>query len=127
MPVWSVTPVEQEPSTTLVHWQVVELPDRDRHLVGWAVEAREGRVCSAVQSFDIERLRAVTRSGRVYQLKGRPGVDIQGTYVLQRWLALNEEPAWTDVTKLVWADHIGAVQAQETPVALTPARSGDHG
>jgi hypothetical protein len=127
MAIWTVTPVEQEPSTTLVGWQVLELPDGDRHLVGRAVEAQEGRVCSAVQSFDVARLRAVTRSGRVYQLKGRPGVDAQAAYVWERWLAIHREPSAVDVTDSVWTEHIRAARAQETQVALTTGRGVDHG
>ena len=117
MAVWSVTPVEQEPSTTLVRWQIWELPDGDRHFAGWAVEAQEGRVCSAVQSFDVARLRGLTRSGRVYQLVGRPGVDTPGAYVWQGWLALNREPAVVDVTGHVWSEHLKLAKAQELQVA----------
>ena len=126
MPVWSVSPVEQEPSTTLVSWQVWELPDGDRHLAGWAVEAQEGRVCSAVQSFDVARLRAVTRSGRVYQLEGRPGVDTQGAYVWQRWLAIHNEPAGKDVTDSVWGEHVDAVRQQETRVVQAVNPRDEH-
>ena len=126
MPLWSVTPVEQEPSTTLVRWQIWELQDGDRHFAGWAVEAQEGRVCSAVQSFDVARLRGVTRSGQVYQLMGRPGVDIQGAYVWQGWLALNSEPVAVDVTDSVWSEHRKLVKAQELQVPRTVSHGDDH-
>ena len=119
MPVWSVTRVEEEPSTTLVRWQIWELPNGDRHFAGWAVEAQEGRVCSAVQSFDAARLRGLTRSGRVYQLVGRPGVDTEGAYVWRGWLALNGEPAAVDVTDSVWAEHLKGTKVQEPQVAAT--------
>ena len=44
MPVWSTIPVNGQPELTLERWSIYELPDGDRHLVGWAIENREGRV-----------------------------------------------------------------------------------
>jgi hypothetical protein len=129
MPVWNVLPINQEPSTTLVRWQVIELPHGDRHLVGYAVEAREGRVCSAVKLFDVRQLRATTRSGRVYQLRGTPGLDSEGEYVWRRWASINKESKWSDVTALVYAEHKEAL-SDLRPAAESDApgqRPGDDG
>lgn len=112
MPIWSVNPVADEPETQLAAWQVMEVPDGSRHLVGYALNAREGRVSTAVQQFDAERLRAVTRSGRVYELVGRPGCDSDADYVWALWRSLNKVEAFTDVTEAVWAAHVVAIAAR---------------
>jgi hypothetical protein len=106
MPVWPIASVEDEPSTTLVRWSVwTTWPGEERHLVGWAVEDREGRVSSAVRAFDVRTLRATTRSGRVYELRGRPGNDLDAKYVWNQWKRLNDVERCSDVTKDVWAEH----------------------
>jgi len=97
--------VADEPETTLVGWQVMQLPDGDRHLVGYAIEAREGRVSSRVETFDPSRLRAVTGSGRVYRLNGHPGGNSDAEYVWRRWQRINAVSDYDDVTQQVWAAH----------------------
>ena len=72
MPVWRIDSGTDEPHTTLEKWAVMALPNGDRHLVGYALEAREGRVSSRIQEFDPRTLLAKSRSGRVYRLRGRP-------------------------------------------------------
>jgi hypothetical protein len=82
VPIWITAPVARQPQLTLVRWSVAELlSSGDRHLVGFAVENREGRVSTAVQTFDADRMVALTLSGRVYKLEGHQGVDIDGLYV----------------------------------------------
>jgi len=102
MPVWTIAAVADEPQTTLTNWQVVELPNGDRHLVGYAIEAREGRVSSRIHTFDQTTLRAVTRSGRTYQLRGRPGVDTDAACVWRTWMRLNHATDFADVSSQVW-------------------------
>lgn len=109
MSVWKVNAVADEPETRLLSWRVMELTDGSRHLVGYAVPAREGRTSSVVEEFDIGRLRAVTGSGRVYKLVGPPGHDSDALYVWDRWRRINEVAEFTDITTRVWSEHLAAV------------------
>lgn len=56
------------------------------HLVGWNLTDREGRVSTAIQTYDPETHRGRTASGRVYELVGPPGGDPDGECVLGQWL-----------------------------------------
>lgn len=105
MNVWTIADVTVEPEVTLTNWQVLELPNGDRHLVGYAIEAREGRVSSRVEEFDSASLRAVTSSGRTYQLNGRPGIDRDAEYVWRRWARVNQTTQFSDVSAEVWTSH----------------------
>jgi hypothetical protein len=96
--VWATAPVDEQPELTLGCWSVRQLPNKERHFVGWCQENREGRVSSAIVEFDPQTKRGRTKSGRVYELSGRPGRDGDAEYVWERWLRINSESAWTDVT-----------------------------
>lgn len=102
---WMIANVTEEPVVTLTDWQVRELPNGDRHLVGFAIESRKGRVSSLIEVFDSTSLRAVTSSGRAYQLYGRPGIDCYGEYVWLRWARLYQVTKFSDVSAEVWASH----------------------
>ena len=106
MPVWRTQPVPQQPELTLRDWRVIELPDDDRHLVGYCSENREGRVTSVVRALDAVALLAITGKGRVYKLAGTPGTNLDAEYVWNRWAALNSVENWSDVTEAVWKDHV---------------------
>jgi hypothetical protein len=83
--VWAVAPVEEEPELQLARWRVYAV-GHGRHFVGYNVTHREGRVSTAITSFDPETRRGVTASGRVYELIGAPGYDSHGDYVFGIWL-----------------------------------------
>lgn len=102
--VWSSAPVSEEPEVTLTRWQVFELPDGARHLVGWYAAAREGRVSSRIERYDAASRSAVTRSGRVYELAGRPGSDADARYTWRAWSRVNGVSEYKDVTAAVWAE-----------------------
>jgi len=94
MPIWSLRPVEEVPEDELSDWAIFELPNGDRHLVGWSRLDREGRATSVVLEFDTQRLRAITRSGRVYELRGRTGIGLDAEYVWRSWCHINDvDPA----------------------------------
>jgi len=119
MPVWEIASVTEQPETTLTDWAIFELPNGNRHLSGWAVEDREGRVSSHIQEFDINNLRAVTESGRVYQLCGSPGTNADADYTWNRWKQINEVEACLDVAREVWKEHRthnapGVIKRRET-------------
>ncbi|MBS0437073.1 MAG: hypothetical protein JSR75_19675 [Proteobacteria bacterium] len=94
MPVWNIRSVDEVPEDELSDWAIYELPNGDRHLVGWSRVYREGRATSVVVEFDVHRMRAVTRSGRVYELRGRPGIGLDAEYVWRSWCHINHvDPA----------------------------------
>jgi ATP-dependent Lon protease len=104
MPIFKVSPVQQEPETVITRWSVREARfddpnDQSRHVVGYVARQGTGRVTSAIQSFDRDHQRITTSSGRVYQLEGPPGFDPDAEYVWAQWKALNHVRDETDVTQ----------------------------
>lgn len=89
MTIWAATSVDEVPELQLVQWDVKELPDGDRHFVGWNLTEMEGRVSSKIVTFDQRRMTGVTKSGRIYQLVRDPGVNIHAEYVWQAWCRIN--------------------------------------
>lgn len=105
MNVWTIAEVADEPEVTLTDWEVRELPNGDRHLVGFALESRRGRVSPLIEVFDPISMRALTSFGRAHQLYGRPGLDCYGEYVWCRWARLYRVTQSSDVSAKVWAGH----------------------
>jgi hypothetical protein len=101
--VWRVISVADQPGVDLGSWQVMQLPNGDRHFVGWNATGREGRASSKIVAFDAATRRGRTSSGRVYQLRGRTGCDGDGTHVWHRWMQLNGAAAFMDVSDEVQA------------------------
>lgn len=95
MSVWNVRSVEDEPEIILHRWVVFELPNGDRHFVGWC---GEGRVSSKIMEFDPITMRGVTRSSRVYQLMGPPGTNLDAMYVWGHWKRINGVTEAKDVS-----------------------------
>lgn len=98
MPIWAVALVAEVPELILSAWQIVETDNGERHFVGYNVTDREGRTSSAIEQFDPATLRGITRSGRVYQFRGNPGIDEDAMYVWTRWCHLNGVNGWRYVT-----------------------------
>jgi len=101
MPIWRTAPVEEQPHLTLVRWRVIETEQGERHFCGYCPENLEGRVSSRITHFDHATRRGITRSGRVYELVGEPGLDLDAEYVLNFWLSRNGVETWTDVTDTI--------------------------
>jgi len=102
--IWSTPGVSEEPEITMVRWRVMEVQDpkkeaRGRHVVGYSIHGHEGRASSTIVEFDSTSGRVVTRSGRVYQLVGRPGVDLDGDWVWRQWSRLKGFRDEKDVTE----------------------------
>lgn len=100
--IWKPASITEEPETILTKWQVykVENPNGsgwDIHFHGWT--GWEGRVCSAVQEFDKETMRGRTRSGRIYELKGSPGLNGDAEYTWHRWLNIYGNPKTENITE----------------------------
>lgn len=120
MPVWKIAPIEQEPAVSLRDWAVYEVDGvygegPSRHFVGALTSDDSGRVSSGIQQFDASNLRGVTRSGRVYQLVGRPGIGMDAEYVWNKWCSINNVTSARDVGAELIA------QASGAPLAMTPA------
>lgn len=105
MPFWSFGTVEAEPEVSLHSWQICEAQYADgsatRHFIGRNADTFGGRVSTAIQSFDLASRRGRTQSGRVYELLGGPGIDLDAEYVWNNWCAVNSVVVSTDVTGVV--------------------------
>jgi len=79
-----------------------ELSETTSHLVG--VVDGFGRVCSPIQWFYHDRMEAVTQSGKIYELHGRPGSDPDADWVFEMWCNMNGIEKVMDVTDDYWPD-----------------------
>lgn len=84
-------------------WRVFEVQLEEQeahtfHIVGYAWRYREGRVTSAIQAFDMQRMTAVTMTGRVYELQGEPGYRKAAEFVWQEWLGGSGAQVVAEVT-----------------------------
>lgn len=91
--IWGTPGVGDQPVINLIRWRVVEVTcgrnEGDRHLVGYCPENCEGRVSTAITSFDTATMQCTTKSGRLYQLLGESGYDSDGEYVWRGWSTVN--------------------------------------
>lgn len=94
--VWNVAPIDVEPEIQLYDWQVYEV-DGLRQNVG--ARSSSGRVSSAIVTFDKETMRGVTKSGRVYELVGLPGMNMDAEYVWSTWKVINKVTSEQNVTR----------------------------
>ena len=101
--VWQATPVSAQPEIDLERWQVMQLPNGDRHFVGWNATEREGRASSRIEALDAATRRGRTSSGRVYRLCGRTGHDGDGAHTWHRWVRVNDVADFVDVSAEVQA------------------------
>jgi len=101
--IWQPASVTDEPEVSLVRWQIFLVKggptgDGDTvHFIGNT--GYEGRVCSAIQSFDQNTKRGVTLSGRIYELMGPGGHDGDAQYVWARWLRNCGNPVVEELTE----------------------------
>lgn len=97
--IWQVADVKDEPHTQLTQWRIFLVDGKDIHFVGYTGGWHgEGRVCSAVQTFDPATRKGTTKSGRIYELVGDSGFNKDAMYVWARWLGLYGSPPAEDVT-----------------------------
>ena len=97
--IWKTASILQEPETKLIQWQVyrVTFPDEITiHFVGYT--GYEGRVCSAIQEFDMAAMKGRTRSGRIYELIGNTGMNMDASYVWNHWLNINGNPSIENIS-----------------------------
>ena len=96
---------ESETKVQMSMWSVRKvssplLEETTQHLVG--VVDGYGRVCSPIQEFDRETMTVTTRSGKLYELVGEPGLDMDAAYVFANWCQMNGVTEVTDVTDQYW-------------------------
>lgn len=88
--IWKTSSIEQTPEIVLSRWTIRELPNGDRHFVGWNSTEGEGRVSSKIVEWDDTTLRGKTQSGRVYQLREDDmAINMDAEYVWGRWCSIN--------------------------------------
>ena len=125
---WLLACIDQEPAKTLDAWMVLEVPfdgaqqPWTRHLVGFRREGCKGQVSSPVEVFDPNSRRAMTRSGQVYELGPRPGVNADAFALWARWKHRNGIAHERDVTDEV-DELLATTHAQQTELMLREALS----
>lgn len=108
---WQARPLSERPVIELVRWQVMEVPNGDRHFVGWNVTDGEGRATAEIVRFDAATGRGWTFSGRVYQLRGRTGQDSDGAHTWRRWMQVTGNTRAVDVS----AEYQALIDGAQTP------------
>lgn len=103
MALWKTLPIEDRPQIVLVRWRIYEVLATDsvpatRHFVGYNCRDVEGRVSSAITTFDPQTLTGITNSGRIYSLSGDAGSDSDAQYVWQRWCILNSVTEFREIS-----------------------------
>ncbi len=123
--IWQPAVVEEEPELKLYSWSVFEATFSDgsksRHFVG-AEDFGTGRVSSAIQTFDAENMKGITRSGRVYELSGKTGMSSNAAYVWDIWKRRNSVTSWENVSDKI---KDGMERPDESVVSGEPAAPGD--
>lgn len=110
MSAWQCAPAQDEPPTTLCRWHVIRATYSDGvepctlHFVGRNAASWCGRVSSPVMDVDAAARRARTRSGRLYQLEGPPGIDAESVFMWRLWAEINRLSSWRDVTAEVFPE-----------------------
>lgn len=95
--IWKPASVDEEPEVVLRNWAIIQVGVENRHVVGdtgW-----EGRISSRIVSLDPAIRMALTRSGRVYVLRGPPGETPDSRWVRSEWLRRLGDPPTRDVTE----------------------------
>ena len=95
MTIWKPTSVSEVGGLRLDRWSIYEVPNKDGeptyHFVGVNLtEGGEGRVSSAIQTFDPRTMTGVTASGRAYFLVGDGGTSMDAMYVWSAWKRINK-------------------------------------
>ena len=104
--IWPTASISMTPEITLSEWRVfeVKLPDfagRTRHFVGYSMGDRAGQVSSPIRQFDPDSMQAITQSGRIYKLIGKPGCDADAEHTWRRWKSICNITDEVDVTTCI--------------------------
>lgn len=89
-------------NVSLRRWRVMEIASKDgvlsRHVYGHDITNNLGRASSPIQTFDLETMTAITRSGKTYYLVGLPGSAKLGRAAWRKWCRENAVASERDVT-----------------------------
>lgn len=101
--IYSIPEPKNDIAVVISLWCVKEIifgnnDQRTQHLLGYIQEENAGRVTSAIQCFDQEKMIIKTSSGRVYQLYGEPSTHDDALYVWENWKNDNDARDELDVT-----------------------------
>lgn len=96
--VWQIPSVEQAPQDALECWEVFEIENGERHLVGRSCRFQEGRATTAIVAFNPVSRTIRTQSGRLYELLGQRGPNGDARYVWGHWCEANSVRECRDVT-----------------------------
>lgn len=95
--IWSASSVQSEPQKWMDNWQIYKTVKAKiqpelfgYHFVGYDIRGGHGAVSSKIDKFNPVTMCGITRSGRVYQLLGMPGVNQDAQYTLGVWIHRNE-------------------------------------
>jgi hypothetical protein len=122
--IWSATSVGSEPTKWLHSWQVFKAVEAKiqpevfgYHFVGYDIHGGHGAVSSKIESFDPVKMCGITRSGRVYQLVGMPGMDPDAEYTLNGWAAGNQVIVKDATDEFIehYKINLGQVRAADQP------------
>jgi len=98
MSIHASSSVDDDPVVSLESWSIRESNTGARHFVGFNLAERDGRVSTAIISFDSIMRTGVTATGRRYVLVGRAGFDRDAEYVWQWAVRQWRIQKWSDVT-----------------------------
>lgn len=105
MSIYRPKPATDIPIVYLSEWRAYRIKSKHpqlkdtTHLVGRNIDDEDGRVSSPVKSWKPSKMQAITRSGRIYQLVGKPGGCLDGQYVWGTWCKLNSVTDIKDETE----------------------------
>ena len=110
---WRVPGPEMEPELTVERWQVVEVFDGRRYLIGYCVDRDEARVSTALDGINLIDLMVRTQSGRIYRLLGPAGHDQDAEALWRKVADARKIDSWKYVTSEIIVDktsHAGTQQ-----------------
>lgn len=96
--IWKTAPVASQPRLRLASWRIMRTDRGEIHFIGYAVDNHEGRVSTGIQPLDLAARTGETRSGRLYELIGKPGHYPDADYVWAMWARVNGVKRAEDVT-----------------------------
>ncbi|ALV07721.1 hypothetical protein [Roseateles depolymerans] len=108
----------EQPDAVLTSWRAFEvevpgLAGPTIHIAGYIGAEGCGRVTSPIEELDAANRSVVTSSGRVYQLRGAPGLNGDAEYVWAKWQRLWKTTVLADATADLLRQFDGARPPQE--------------
>jgi hypothetical protein len=125
MPIYLGSPVSNCDEIRLERWSIREVSTGEQYFVGFDVIMRDGRMGTAIVSFDPRTRIGVTSSGRRYRLLGRAAFDKDAEYVWNRVIEIRDIKDWKDVTPDLCPDWRDSIPEAERIAAGSEPQIGD--